>query len=176
MLKAVAPHYPTVIPFCLAVKSHCDGCLEPLQKFRGGEHLILPKAVADTTNSNIIFSIMNPTPNPKILKKNVQVAELHPVEQVMSCKSQDKENKLNVKSRIAAIQTDKIPKLQTHLLPLIENTSKKLTKEQRVQLTKAIYDFSDIFVGPDGALGQTTLVEHRIDTGDAKPIKLPPRR
>ncbi|CAG2247678.1 TUBB [Mytilus edulis] len=29
---------------------------------------------------------------------------------------------------------------------------------------------------PDGILGQTNLFEHTIDTGDAKPIKLPPRR
>ena len=29
---------------------------------------------------------------------------------------------------------------------------------------------------PDGILGQTDLVEHDIETGDSKPIKIPPRR
>ena len=31
-------------------------------------------------------------------------------------------------------------------------------------------------MGPDGKLGQTDLVKHTIDTGNAKPIKIPPRR
>ena len=31
-------------------------------------------------------------------------------------------------------------------------------------------------MGPDGKLGRTSLVEHTIDMGDARPIKQPPRR
>ena len=31
-------------------------------------------------------------------------------------------------------------------------------------------------MGPDGKLGRTDLVKHTIDTGNAKPIKIPPRR
>ena len=37
-------------------------------------------------------------------------------------------------------------------------------------------EFSDVLVGPDGKVGQTDLVEHAIDIGDAKPIKLSARR
>ena len=36
--------------------------------------------------------------------------------------------------------------------------------------------YSDIFVGPDGNLCRTDLTAHTIDTGDAKLVKLPPRR
>lgn len=36
--------------------------------------------------------------------------------------------------------------------------------------------YSDVIVEPDGELGRTDPIAHKIDTGDAKPIKLPPRR
>lgn len=37
-------------------------------------------------------------------------------------------------------------------------------------------EFQDIFVGPDRKLGRTNLAKHVNNTGDAKSIKLPPRR
>ena len=37
-------------------------------------------------------------------------------------------------------------------------------------------DFQDAFTGPDGKLGQTDWVRHRIDTGATPPIRQPPRR
>jgi hypothetical protein len=36
--------------------------------------------------------------------------------------------------------------------------------------------FSNTFSKDEIDFGRTTLVEHHIDTGDAKPIKQPPRR
>jgi hypothetical protein len=39
-----------------------------------------------------------------------------------------------------------------------------------------ILDYQDIFVGENGQLGRTGLTTHKIDTGNAKPIKLPARR
>ena len=159
-----------------------NGCLEPLDKFRGGDHVVLPKAVADTTKENITISLMNPTPNPKIVKKNVQVAVVHPVEQILPYEIKTKTSEKNkrdifgLKNRISSITTERKQELPSHLQPLVENTSKKLTRDQRNSLTDVIQDFSDIFVGPDGKLGQTSIFEHSIDTGDSKSIKLPPRR
>lgn len=37
-------------------------------------------------------------------------------------------------------------------------------------------EFQDIFMSQDSILGQTNVVEHTIDTGESKPIKLPLRR
>lgn len=44
------------------------------------------------------------------------------------------------------------------------------------ELVNFVLHYSDIFVGPDGELGRTDLTANKIDTGDTKPIKLPPRR
>ena len=66
--------------------------------------------------------------------------------------------------------------LPDHLKPLVDNLSDELTAEQKQQFSQLIHEFQDIFVGPDGKLGQTDLAYHKIETGDAKPIKIPPRK
>lgn len=43
-------------------------------------------------------------------------------------------------------------------------------------LKSVLIQYSDVFIEPDGSLGRTDLVKHSINTGDARPIKLPPRR
>ena len=43
-------------------------------------------------------------------------------------------------------------------------------------MAKLLCEFENVFMSPDGGLGLTKLVKHRIDTGDNAPIKQPPRR
>ncbi|CAC5412543.1 unnamed protein product [Mytilus coruscus] len=66
--------------------------------------------------------------------------------------------------------------LPKHLQPLIDKTSPKLTEAQRNEIKGLVLEYRDIFTGPDGKLGRTDLLQHIIDTGNAKPIKIPPRR
>jgi hypothetical protein len=48
-----------------------------------------------------------------------------------------------------------------------------LLLQKEIQL---LQKFPDIFSKNDTDLGLTNLVEHHIETGDAKPLKQPPRR
>ncbi|KAK3508128.1 hypothetical protein QTP70_015177 [Hemibagrus guttatus] len=48
-----------------------------------------------------------------------------------------------------------------------------LSNAEKEQLTELLDSFSDLF---DSHLGHTSLIEHSIDTGDAKPVHLPPYR
>ena len=70
-------------------------------------------------------------------------------------------------------QTEKLP---DHLMTILENTSSKLTETQKQNLAATLLKYEDTFIEPDGELGQTDVVEHEIETGDHKPIKIPPRR
>ena len=46
----------------------------------------------------------------------------------------------------------------------------------RTCLQETLMEFADVFsTGPED-IGLTDLVEHTIDTGDSRPIRLPPRR
>jgi hypothetical protein len=74
------------------------------------------------------------------------------------------------RSRVA---TDALPE---HLKPLMTGLADDLTEDQRSQIAGLILEYQDIFSsGPDD-MGHTDLVQHQIDTGDARPIRLPPRR
>jgi hypothetical protein len=66
--------------------------------------------------------------------------------------------------------------LPDHLKPLMTGLAADLTEDQRRQVAGLILDYQDVFSsGPDD-MGHTDLVQHQIDTGDARPIRSPPRR
>ena len=73
---------------------------------------------------------------------------------------------------------DKLPEapLPEHLKSLIENASSDLSSEEKQRLSSLVCEFQDVFMSPDGKLGQTNLAEYYIDTGDTKPFKMPCRR
>uniref|UniRef100_A0A673WIT2 Reverse transcriptase domain-containing protein n=1 Tax=Salmo trutta TaxID=8032 RepID=A0A673WIT2_SALTR len=51
-----------------------------------------------------------------------------------------------------------------------------LDPEQQERLWQLLFEFRDSFALSEGEVGQTHLVQHEIDTGDARPIKMRPRR
>lgn len=78
-------------------------------------------------------------------------------------------------SEIVSQSSDKV--VPEHLKSIFENISKSLTESRIEQIKDLLIAYQDIFMGPvNGKLGRTGLVKHTIDTGDARPIKLPPRR
>ncbi|KAM9447691.1 uncharacterized protein ACWYII_013122 [Salvelinus alpinus] len=50
-----------------------------------------------------------------------------------------------------------------------------LDPEQQERLGQLLFEFRDSFVLSEEEVGQTHLVQHEIDTGDARPIKMRPR-
>ncbi|MEW8547985.1 MAG: retropepsin-like aspartic protease/reverse transcriptase, partial [Candidatus Thiodiazotropha sp.] len=66
--------------------------------------------------------------------------------------------------------------LPEHLRPLLENVSQELNTEEKQQFASLLSEFQDIFMSPDGQLGRTHVASHSIDVGNAKPIKIPPRK
>ncbi len=66
--------------------------------------------------------------------------------------------------------------LPEYLQPLMEGVADDLTLKQRLELAAAIYEYRDVFRSGPTDMGRTGLVKHTIDTGDQRPIRLPPRR
>ena len=54
--------------------------------------------------------------------------------------------------------------------------SDKCSQEDKQQLEKVILDLNDVFALSDQELGETDLVTHTIDTGNARPVQTSPRR
>ncbi len=66
--------------------------------------------------------------------------------------------------------------LPENLQPLMEAVADDLTLRQREELAAAIYEFRDVFSSGPTDMGRTGLVKNTIDTGDQRPIRLPPHR
>ncbi len=51
-----------------------------------------------------------------------------------------------------------------------------VSEQQKVRLWELMEDFKDIFALNENEVGLTHLVQHVVDTGDARPIRVRPRR
>ena len=94
------------------------------------------------------------------------MALLRPVDALISAVSRETET----------FELTESTELPPHLDNMVQTASPYLTPEQYNQLSALITRMAGAFVGPDGKFGQTSRIKHTIDTGDAGPIKLPPRR
>ncbi|XP_063875862.1 uncharacterized protein LOC135108633 [Scylla paramamosain] len=63
-----------------------------------------------------------------------------------------------------------------HLQDLLQRSSACLSGEQVDEVKEVLTLYADVFSQGDNDLGRTSLVKHRIHTGDSRPVKLPPRR
>ncbi|CAG2210957.1 unnamed protein product [Mytilus edulis] len=66
--------------------------------------------------------------------------------------------------------------LPNHLEDLFVASSRELSEEQTLQLKNLLIRHSDAFAKSKNDLGCCDLIEHTIDTGDARPVKQNPRR
>ncbi len=63
-----------------------------------------------------------------------------------------------------------------HLKDTFEKCSSGRIQEEKESIAKLLVEYQDVFSRTEEDLGCTNLIEHGIDTGEAKPIKQPPRR
>ena len=63
-----------------------------------------------------------------------------------------------------------------YLQDLYERSTQNKTDGEKKAIGNLLLQFQQVFSKDDNDLGRTHLVEHEIDTGDSKPIKIPPRR
>jgi len=66
--------------------------------------------------------------------------------------------------------------LPEHVQNLFETATEGKTSEEKDAIQKLLVEFGDTFSKDESDLGLTTITEHRIDTGNARPVKQAPRR
>ena len=71
---------------------------------------------------------------------------------------------------------DEIDAIPEHVKDLYARSTTHLDLVERIILAQFITEYADIFAKDDMDLGRCTILEHEIDTGDAKPIRQPMRR
>ena len=115
------------------------------------------------------------TPRDPKKRKSLSVTEVRQFEDVPDY---DKKNlnydKKNPKNPLS--KERKTYGLPEYLQGMMHSLDQSVTKDQRNRIAQLILEYKDIFVEPEGQLGSTSVIRHRIDTGNAAPIKQPLRR
>lgn len=74
-----------------------------------------------------------------------------------------------------SVNSAKVKPTNTELQKLIGETTDYITKEQSTEVQQLLEEYADLFAVSNSDLGRTDLVRYIIATGDAHPIKQPPR-
>ncbi|MBV2113416.1 MAG: hypothetical protein KUF82_20885, partial [Candidatus Thiodiazotropha sp. (ex Ctena orbiculata)] len=137
--------------------------LEPT-KFLTNKGCFVARSLINPDDENVIMSVVNLTDHTVKINQNSILGKLQEAESVFSGQSE--------------LRNENRPpqELPEHLRVITDNASDRLTMKEKQKLSDLLSQYQEIFMAPDGLLGQTDLVEHEIETENHRPIKIPPRR
>ena len=141
-----------------------QGLLQPTASLVEETGLFMGNSLVDTSGPLVPVTLLNLDEEPKSLPRGFTVGLMEQVEGVKKGETTPPQT-LEAGSEKSQIE---------HLLPLLDNVSDRLDGGQRERILDLVLHYQHIFATPDGELGHTTLVDHTIDTGDSRPIKVAP--
>jgi len=127
------------------------------------------KTLHQHVDQGIPILLYNPNDEDVEISSNAVIGELKGVETVTMCPSED----------IFSARTSgdvKEGELPLHVQELFQRSCENLSADEQNKLRAFMIQFADVFSKGDYDIGSTGLVKHHILTGDARPIKHPPRR
>jgi transposase InsO family protein len=65
---------------------------------------------------------------------------------------------------------------ENHISPVMDTIEAELSPTQREVMRCLLAEYADVFSQSEYDLGRTNILQHRIDTGDARPVRQPLRR
>ena len=136
--------------------------LEPDRAANNVKQIVVIRSVAHMQKGLCPVRICNPTDSEKVVKMGEKLASAV----VGTVIKEDN------------VEVSQAPELPEHLRELYDTTCAKenLTPGVRQNFKKLLLKHATLFATSDADLGRTNLVAHDIDTGDAAPIRQPPRR
>ncbi|PFX17748.1 Retrovirus-related Pol polyprotein from transposon 17.6 [Stylophora pistillata] len=139
--------------------------VEPSLGFAEQHDLLLARVLAQPKDDMVPIRVINPSPTPVTLYQNTSVVTFSQLE--------DSALKPACCNQLTTRKPEQARLLVSEQFNL--NTM-NLTSPHRKELTNLLDEFTDIFSSGPADLGQTGIVQHRIDTGDHPHIKQAPRR
>jgi hypothetical protein len=146
----------------------CD-VVEPIAEVCNHEGILIPRGVVKRSCYSATLQVTNVTGSERVLPKGLTLAYLEPADLAF--------NRPETSASVTVVSTNSepIPELPEHLKSLVDN-NEELSETQREAVSRLLLQYCHCFEGGEYGLGQTSLVKHKIDTGDHVPVKIPPRR
>ena len=144
-----------------------DGVLEPVTSDTGAT--TPPCVVHVRTQSSTEVDVWNVSDKELVLLPGTTIGHVEQISEI--CQQTDSSTHM-VNSVRAEPEASKLP---DHLTELAADAYRHLTDKQRTSVENLLIKHVDAFMAPGGKMGNTDLVSHSIDTGDAKPVKTPYR-
>ena len=146
--------------------SHTEAALEPHGSFLDRTGLMMPRALVKVHKDKVLCTITNFGAADVHIPKGTPLACIMPIENIVCGVTEDQSGPIKSGS-------GKVPE---YLHNMVNTAAPNITPSQMTKVNKLIGERVNAFASPDGPLGRTSRVKHTIDTGDSRPIKLPPRR
>ena len=165
---------PVILPENVVVKGNCETRLPVPVKKRVDSTMMMfqPSALPVLTargihqgTKHVAVSFMNLEDETIKLKKGTCIGYVRAIEIKDEVRIEEKEKRRG--------ENEELP---GHIKPLLEDARGKITKESLKKLDDMLWEYQDIFAKDDFDVGNFTAMEHKIETGDTEPIKLPLRR
>ena len=164
--------------------------VEPVTSLASKHCVIGARSLSEVKNGFVHVKLLNPTAVDIEIKKNEPIARLHQLDEQDLCNENEEESIISTGINTVGVETcgtDKANTHKQHQLSEAEYThiassmgvdlsQSDLTDTQKQQLLVLLGKNRDVFATSISELGTTNLHYHRIETGDAKPIKRAPYR
>lgn len=138
------------------------GLIEPSEKLIKSDSAMLARSLV-RRQERVPLRLMNMSATNRTIQSGTVVGKLSPVSEMEA-----------VQCFIGAANCNKeIPK---HLQELFYSSTKVLGNHDKGKARDLLIRYSDLFSETDEDVGRTSVVQHKIDTGNQPAIKQPPRR
>lgn len=126
--------------------------------------VVVGRSLVDVTQlREVPVRVLNPTSHKCLLKKGAKIAKCHAADVIINL-----DDNGEMKNALDNTSDDYVSDTWMQL-------SSSLTKTEQSKARKLLRKYSSLFTKEGQDAGRTNMVTHQIDTGDAKPIRQPPR-
>ena len=152
-----------------------DAILEPEMSFIERHGLVVAHSLSRSVNSKTLVQVLNPSPAPVTIHRNERIGLLRSLADVcvdVCAAVNHSGNNLEMNQQGAKANKQATDKVIQQLLSGVKDKE----QPEKQQLESLLEEFQDVISVGDNDLGHTDMVYHKIDTGDAQPVRQPARR
>jgi len=122
--------------------------------------------------TNIKVPVLNAAESSQILPKGTDLGVVEVAEPLENVLAPEEPTVMETDAQPSSVSEQKLTTDEQNVIAqMLENLPAELTSEQRAKVEALLIQHRGILSVSEHDIGRTQLVEHRIDTGDARPIR-----